>query len=95
MARRPRTTIVVIALLVAGCAAGWARVHGQSKSDKLWCDTDSALPLPRLTPVCQLYILPRNRDQRIPPRLTGPSTENGCSVGPRAPARRQLAEHLQ
>ncbi len=40
VARRPRTTVVVIALLVAGCAAGWARVHGQSKSDKLWCDTD-------------------------------------------------------
>ena len=45
VARKPRTVILVALALVGACAAGFARIHGQSNADKLWCG-----PLPASEP---------------------------------------------
>jgi hypothetical protein len=37
VARRPVAVLIAVAILVGGCCAGWARIHTQSDSDKLWC----------------------------------------------------------
>ena len=36
IARRPVTVIAVMLVITFASCAGWARVHGQSKSDALW-----------------------------------------------------------
>lgn len=37
VARRPVAVLVMVTFLVAACCAGWARIHTESSSDKLWC----------------------------------------------------------
>lgn len=64
VSRRPVAVLITITVLVAACCAGWARIHTQSKSDKLWCASPSDRPtevqLPHKTQSCNSSLTRRS-----------------------------------